>query len=110
MDAVGTVAELVEAARWGDQSAWDRLVERFLPLVHSMASRHRLTPADADDVNQTVWLRLVEHLDDIRDPSALAGWIATTTRHECLRVLRLRGRTVLGRPAGSLAARRPGHQ
>jgi RNA polymerase sigma factor (sigma-70 family) len=100
MDDVSSVAELVEAARAGDQAAWDRLVERFLPLVHSIAARHRLTRADADDVNQTVWLRLVEHLDEIRNPNALAGWIATTTRHESLRLLRLRGRTVLVDPLG----------
>jgi RNA polymerase sigma factor (sigma-70 family) len=39
-------------------------------------------------VGQSVWLKLVEHLADIRDPAALPGWIATTTRNECLRVLR----------------------
>jgi hypothetical protein len=37
---------------------------------------------------QSVWLRLVDQLDKIRDPDALPGWLATTTRRECARVLR----------------------
>ena len=82
-----TVAMLVEHARQGEAAAWDRLVERFLPLVCSVIARHRLRGADAEDVNQTVWLRLVEHLDDLHEPAALPGWIATTTRRECLRTM-----------------------
>lgn len=82
------VAPLVEAARSGDADAWDSLVDRYLPLVTGLIARHRLRGADADDVNQTVWLRLVEHLGDLREPEALPGWLATTTRNECLRVLR----------------------
>ncbi len=82
-----TLEHLVHRARRGDQSAWDDVVERFLPLVGSVIARHRLRGADAEDVNQTVWLKLVEHLDDLREPAALPGWIATTTRRECLRTL-----------------------
>ena len=82
-----TVAMLVQHARQGEAAAWDQLVERFLPLVCSVIARHRLRGADAEDVNQTVWLRLVEHLDDLHEPAALPGWIATTTRRECLRTM-----------------------
>lgn len=88
-----TVGDLLAAARDGDQGAWNELVERFLPLVSGMIARHRLWGADAEDVNQTVWLRLVEHLGRIREPDALPGWIATTTRHECLALLRRNKRT-----------------
>ena len=77
------VTDLVTRARYGDQQAWDTLVERYAPLVWSICRSYRLTRADTDDVGQTVWLRLVTHLDSLRDPAALAGWIATTTRREC---------------------------
>jgi RNA polymerase sigma factor (sigma-70 family) len=93
MDRTRCVADLVRAARDGDQDAWNLIVDRFLPLVSGLIARHRLYGADADDVNQTVWLRLVERLDTLREPEALAGWIATTTRHECLAVLRRRDRS-----------------
>jgi len=64
-------------------------VERYAPLIWSICRRYRLGRADADDVGQSVWLRLVDQLDKIRDPAALAGWLATTARRECGRVVRV---------------------
>jgi RNA polymerase sigma factor (sigma-70 family) len=80
---------LVTRAQDGDQEAWDEIIERFAPLVWSICHRFRLADADAHDVGQNVWLRLVEHLDVLREPAALPGWLATTTRRECIRVQRL---------------------
>ena len=82
------VTDLVTRARTGDKQAWDALVERYAPLVWSICRRYRLSEADAQDVGQSVWLRLVEQLGNLRDPAAIPGWLATTTRHECGRVLR----------------------
>ena len=82
------VVNLVLGARKGDQQAWDALVERYSPLVWSICRRCRLSRADAEDVFQTVWLRLVDHLDSLGDPAALPGWLSTTTRRECFRVSR----------------------
>jgi RNA polymerase sigma factor (sigma-70 family) len=82
------ITDLVTRARNGDQRAWDALVERHAPLIWSICRRHRLGGADAQDVAQTVWLRLIDRLDKIRDPAAIAGWLATTTRRECCKVLR----------------------
>jgi RNA polymerase sigma factor (sigma-70 family) len=92
------VGELVAGARAGDQKAWDALVEEFLPLVTRVIGRMRLSAADADDVNQTVWLRLVEHLSDVREPQALPGWLATVARNEALRVIKARGRVLVYEP------------
>ena len=84
--------ELVAAAVSGNRAAWNSLVERFEPLVTSVIRRFRLTESDADDVRQNTWLRLVEHLEGIREPRALPGWITTTTRNEALRTLSARRR------------------
>jgi RNA polymerase sigma factor (sigma-70 family) len=85
--AESTVNDLVARAKDGDKQAWDALIERYAPLIWSICRRHRLCRADADDVGQSVWLRLVDQLDRLRDPAALPGWLATTARRECLRVL-----------------------
>lgn len=82
------VTDLVTSARNGDKDAWDTLVERFSPLIWSICRRYWLGSADAEDVSQMVWLRLVDQLGNLRDPAALPGWLATTTRRECCRVLR----------------------
>jgi RNA polymerase sigma factor (sigma-70 family) len=83
-----SVTALVTRARTGDKQAWDALVERYAPLVWSICRQYRLSAAHAEDVGQNVWLRLVEHLDTLRDPAALPGWLATTTRRECCQFLR----------------------
>ena len=82
------VADLVSRARNGDEQAWDALVIRYAPLIWSICRKHRLPGADAEEVGQSVWLHLVEHLDKVRCPAALPGWLATTTKRECARVLR----------------------
>ncbi|WP_202033213.1 sigma-70 family RNA polymerase sigma factor [Nocardioides sp. WS12] len=92
MDVTTPLSTLVPAAREGDQNAWNAIVDRFLPLVNALVRGYRLAEADGDDVSQTVWLRLVEHLGALREPDALPGWIRTTTRNECLRLLTTRGR------------------
>ena len=84
------VTDLVTRARNGDRQAWDALVDRYAPLIWAICRSRRLGDADAHDVGQSVWLHLVERLDTLRDPAALAGWLATTTRRECTRVLRAR--------------------
>ena len=87
-----TLAELVAAAATGDAAAWDSLVSRFTPLVLSVTARFRLGSTDAADVSQTLWLRLLQNLRNLREPAALPGWIATTTRNECLQVVTSRRR------------------
>ena len=57
--------DLVTGARTAGKRARDALVERHAPLI---------------------WLRLADQLDNIRDPAALPGWLAVTTRRECGRV------------------------
>jgi len=82
------VTDLVKRAKDGDQQAWDALVERYASLIWSVCRRYRLSSADAEDVNQSVWLTLVDQLAALREPAALPGWLATTTQRECGRVLR----------------------
>jgi RNA polymerase sigma factor (sigma-70 family) len=94
VDGETSTQALLAAAACGDQQAWDTLVDRFARLVWSIARGFRLSDADAADVCQTTWLRLVEHLDTINDPDKLAGWLATTARRESLTVLRKRDREV----------------
>ena len=82
------VIDLVARVRSGDGQAWDALIDRYAPLISSICRKYQLSRADADDIAQNVWLHLVDHLDHIRNAAALPGWLATTTRRECWRVMR----------------------
>jgi len=83
---------LVRRASDGDSDAWSEMVRRFGGLVYSIARGFRLSAADSADVSQTVWLRFAEHLDRLTDPERAPAWLATTTRRECLRVVRTSSR------------------
>ena len=87
------VSRLVRASASGSETAWNELVRRYSPLVMAVTRTYQLTADDAKDVSQTVWLRLVENLANLREPDALPGWLATTTQRECIRQLR-QGRRV----------------
>jgi RNA polymerase sigma factor (sigma-70 family) len=87
-----SIANDLFAAGRGDEDAWRRLVGRFAGLVWAVARGYRLSDADAQDVSQTTWLRLAEHLDRIRDPERLGTWLATTAGRESLRLLKRRRR------------------
>ena len=82
-----TGAALVLAAGAGDQRAWAELVLRYESLVWARVRAFRLQEADALDAVQETWLRLAENIRRLRDPEALPGWLSTTARRECLRLL-----------------------
>lgn len=89
------LAELVAAARDGDQQAWNELVRRLEPAMRRTARSYRLQASDVDDVVQRTWLRLFRSLDGIRDPAFIFAWLDTTTRREALRLLQRPVREVL---------------
>jgi len=78
-----SVTDLVTRATGGDSQAWDALVERYIPLVWSICRGYRMDHVDARTVSQTVWRQLAGQLGTLRNPAALAGWLATTTHREC---------------------------
>src|SRR5687767_14191841 len=82
-------ADLVARCRRGDQQAWDELVSRFSRYVYAIATRvYRLGDHDAEDVFQDVFTRTWQHLDDLRDDTAVRPWIGTLTRRLCVDKLR----------------------
>jgi RNA polymerase sigma factor (sigma-70 family) len=80
------IAMLMGAARQGSEDALGQIVTELSPLLWQVARAAGLSAGDAEDVLQTVWLRLVAHLDGIHDSAALTGWLVTTTRREAWRV------------------------
>lgn len=97
------VASLMKAARDGDGDALRQIVTELSPVLWNVARAAGLSSGDAEDVLQTVWTTLVAHLDSVRDPAALIGWLVVTTRREAWRV-RETGRRQLPADAEWLSA------
>lgn len=92
---------LVRACLQGDQRAWEALVRRYARLIHNVARDCGLNQDDASDVFQTVCLRLLQNLEQLRDERALSGWLITVARREAWHLLKLRRRDELRlEPAG----------
>ena len=85
---IDDVEALVLASRSGDEAAWAQLVDRLSPLVWSVARSYGLDRHDAVDVSQTTWLQFARHVASIAEPRKAPGWLATTARRECIRMVK----------------------
>jgi len=87
--------DLVAACRAGEPGAWDAFVDRFARYVSAIATQaFRLSPHDAEDVFQVVFLRAYERLHSLRSDEAIRPWVGQLTRNCCLDLLRSSGRVV----------------
>jgi RNA polymerase sigma-70 factor, ECF subfamily len=73
-------AQLVRAARDGDQGAFARLYERYARFVHGVLLT-RAPRTDVEDLVQDVFLAAWRRLESLRDPAAFGGWLAMIARN-----------------------------
>jgi RNA polymerase sigma factor (sigma-70 family) len=85
-DRSARIAGLLDAARDGQEQAVGQIVAELSPLLWQVARAAGLGSGDAEDVLQTVWVRLLSHLDGIHTSGALTAWLVTTAKREAWRV------------------------
>jgi RNA polymerase sigma factor (sigma-70 family) len=78
---------VVRRAMAGDDRAWEELVDQYGGLLRVVGRDFRLAQEQAADAAQTTWMRLVQDFEKIRDLDKLGGWLATTMRRECIRLV-----------------------
>jgi RNA polymerase sigma factor (sigma-70 family) len=81
-----TDRELVSNCLDGDSRAWEALILRYRRLIYSIPTRFSFTAADASDVFQSVCLKLIEHLHELKDETKVSAWLITTTTRQCILV------------------------
>jgi RNA polymerase sigma factor (sigma-70 family) len=87
-DATSSVADRLSRASNGDPVAWDEVLRQYGNLVSATVRSFQMQDADALDAVQMTWLRLAENIHQVQFPERLGGWLTTTARRECLRILR----------------------
>jgi RNA polymerase sigma factor (sigma-70 family) len=85
-----SIGTLVQHAAHGDEVAWQDIVHSYTPLLSAVCRRYGLSEMDADDIASRVWLHLLTNITRLREPAALPGWLRTTTRRECVAMMRSR--------------------
>jgi RNA polymerase sigma-70 factor (ECF subfamily) len=70
---------LVIRAQAGDRSAFTELVRQFQPTVYAVALARLRNPSDAEELAQTVFVRVMDKLRQLRDPQCFPGWLRKIT-------------------------------
>jgi RNA polymerase sigma-70 factor, ECF subfamily len=106
---------LVQRAQAGDRDALSALVQSQQTYVYSIAMSLMHNPADAADMTQEAFVRLLRSLGTYRAETKFTTWLYRLVTNICLDGLRRRGRPVdsLDEPASSQAgddAQTPGER
>lgn len=67
-----------------DIARFEAFVGEYQDMVYATAVRLLSSPAEAEDIAQTVFLKAFERFDDIGTSPAAAGWLKTVTTNLCL--------------------------
>ena len=76
-------AGLMLAYQNGDERAFAELFELYAPMLERYFVRHGKRSADAEDLTQETFLRLVRSRADFRPGEALRPWLFTIARNVC---------------------------
>jgi RNA polymerase sigma factor (sigma-70 family) len=85
-----TDAELLTVLRTGGcdrRRAWSVLVARHSRKMYAVARSFAVDAGTAEDLVQTAWLRLLERVEQLRDPAAVGAWLCTVVRNEARRLV-----------------------
>ena len=82
----------------GDRAGFNDLVELLTPLLWHTVRSQGIDRVAAEDVVQTIWMRLLHSSPSIRDPQTVVKWLLTAARREAWRIAK-RGRTEVLRTA-----------
>ena len=98
-------AALIQRAQAGDRDALSELVQSQQTYVYSIAMSLMRNPADAADMTQEAFIRLLRSLATYRGETRFTTWLYRLVTNICLDGLRRRGRAVdsLDEPATSMS-------
>src|SRR3989442_2406115 len=86
--------ELVRCAQQGDRAAMGALVQSQQTYVYSIALSVMKDPAEAADMTQEAFIRLLRSLHTYRGETRFTTWLYRLATNVCLDGLRRRGRPV----------------
>lgn len=82
----------------GDRAGFNDLVELLTPLLWHTVRSQGIDRVAAEDVVQTIWMRLLHSSSSIRDSQTVVKWLLTAARREAWRISK-RSRTEVLRTA-----------
>jgi len=81
-------ASLVSEIQNGNEYAFNELYDRYHKLVYYVAFQLTKCEADAEEVKQEVFLKVLNHIHDVKDAKRFKYWLTTITHNECKHLFR----------------------
>lgn len=81
-------AELIRLLRMQDESAFNELYDRYHKLVYYIAYQITRCEADAEEIKQEVFLKVLRYAIDIKNSNRFKYWLVSITHNECKRLFR----------------------
>lgn len=75
--------DLAQRHRYGDETAFEEIYERFATMVFNVALRLTGDPEEAADLSQETFLKIHRHLSGFRGRSSLKTWVYRVTVNCC---------------------------
>ena len=82
----------IDAARRGDQAAFEQLVRRYEKRVFALTGRMCRNPSDAEEAAQEAFLAAWQGLPFFRGEASFATWLYRLASNACVDLLRREGR------------------
>ena len=89
-------SELIQAARGGDEAAFEQLVRLHEKKIYNLCLRMCGSSEDAAEAAQDTFLALWRGLEGFREDAALSTWLYRLASNACIDLLRRNKRTVDG--------------
>lgn len=86
-----TDPSLVQAAQRGDREAFGQLFAQYASMIHGILLT-KVSPQEADDLVQEVFLSALQKLSSLKDASAFGGWLARIARNKSIDFYKTRKR------------------
>src|SRR5580700_66522 len=83
--------ELVDAAKGGDDLAFETIVKRHRQRIFALALRYTRNREDAEDIVQQTLQRAFIHLQRFEGRSSFSTWLTSIVINQALMLLRRRG-------------------
>ncbi len=75
--------ELIQAVLAGEKTCYEKLYDRYGPLVRAICYDTTRNLTDAQDLAQDVFMRAYENLGRLRDPDRFGKWVVGIARLRC---------------------------
>lgn len=84
----GEYTEIVEGCRRHQRQAQRELYERLAPMAMGVCMRYVRNREEARDLVQDGFIRVFEHIGQLKDAEKTAAWVRSVMVNECLRHFR----------------------